>query len=664
MVVFALVITLARAIIAQHIVGYTCDVSKNSNNKYTEIDVTDVEQCEETDSNYNPQPTNYTIQVIRQLDFINVPTSHCQVHLSLEAAPCGTDGIRSRIWNSEIIQKENYVMDKEECILAQKHNTLSINNMRSQFGNKAADIIIIPFDPTKNYGSTYIIGETDVTIGWCVGKQFTVRKQEFKNHLLKLNYYIHVENVTAKYYHKSRTIILPTTSTTNIKTVHMGQQVTQDSEHGTYVYDIPAIKEQYEQINYGIGQIHDKTDNSSSILIYTQSDNKQMAILLTNKRTICIEEVCKPAYSTLLNDVYIIAYHNPNDIIKLSDAAINDIGIYIELRAQFMSAFILMNINYHDDLQKISNMFCKLNNRINTLHPKRAAVDFIQQQLAESEAPINVMTGGSVLWLTTCNRVNLTLSTEETSCYNDVPVILPDTKQKLFIDPITYITKTISSETSCSLIFPMKYKLQNLDLTKTWYCFTPTILDHNQCIPPSKRNNIAGLTSRKLDFAILDTSLYPESELDKINTKIIEDSVFPDDGVKYQNTIRTTTVDRGFSYQWVDGHFRKHIPTKEQIMYGLIPGFVSAISGIREHAPDVLVIIYILRFLYCLRNCNTVVMQSPLIAFCTLLKILLMLPIDNNMSTHEMHEMKSLINLSKNHEEQLQKLLTKLDQNP
>ena len=71
-------------------------------------------------------------------------------------------------------------------------------------------------------------------------------------------------------------------------------------------------------------------------------------------------------------------------------------------------------------------MFCKLNNRINTLHPKRAAVDFIQQQLAESEAPINVMTGGSVLWLTTCNRVNLTLSTEETSCYNDVPVILPD----------------------------------------------------------------------------------------------------------------------------------------------------------------------------------------------------------------------------------------------
>lgn len=645
------------------IIGYSCDVANHTDTRYTEIDITDnSDDCEGSESDFSLQGTNLTTQIVHQLDFIEIPTINCQLEISLEAAPCGTDLIRSRIWNAEIIvHPEKYVMSRHECEHAHNHLTLNIQNEYNQFGDKAPATIVIPINKYQEEGSLYITGTTDVRYGWCTGEQFNVRRQSFPKHLLKLNYNININEVTGRFYHTSKTLVLPTDSSIHLRTNNIDQGVTKDTKHGTYVFTVPSITAKYEEVNHGVGNLYYKRDNSSAIMTLTLVDQNKFAIMLLDTTTICIGDICTQAHKTLLPGIYVIIYMQ-KPMIELENAAVTELSFYTETRAQMHSSFIILNMNLHDNLQKISNAFCKITNQITSLHPKETTINLVHDYTNSlvNRDPINVLSRGSVLYLMSCHKMNLTLSPDETHCYNDVPVIHPSTGTRIFLDPKTYITKSISSKSSCSSIFPMKYKLLNPDMTKSWYCFNPAISNQKSCFPPSK-NSIASLINHKLDFKFLDTSMYPKSELDKINTIILEDSIFPDEGVSHQNTIRSSTIMTGpYRYSWINGQFQRAL-NEQDIMEALTPEFITRLNALRKAAPDILVFILLIRFLLCLRICNNDLLKSPLLAITTLLKIILLLPTDSNDTNQNPSELREIFRSFKEREERLLLLLDKLD---
>ena len=526
LLLFSIFSTLIHLVLTKDVYGYDCSFTKN-HNKYIEIDLTETRSCSNTEPKFKEQKLNIKAQVIIKKQIIEIDVTRCKVHISLETIRCGMKGAYSMLQNEEnVVHQEPTLLSRNACEDAFLYNRITLQNNMGEYGTASPNPISFSIPEKITRGSIYLAGDTDPAINWCTGAKFKLRGSYYDNHLLRMTYKVELMNDKAKYIVNTGKLWLPD----NLITKRISKGYTRDRLKGVYIYNINKddMQNLYERVNEGQGDLYQQ-DNSSSIFIFRNlnTEKNTLALLLKEDTEICIKQKCYKSYHTFIPDLFLITLNNNNEnFAKLQQSEFDEIKQYAELRTQFGSAFILQHIKLDTGFQKVARMFCRISEELMNLDPGKTALSF----LTRNKKVNNIVKAGSVLYATECIKTTFTLDTNMTKCYADVPVISKD-GTKGFLSSATNIFKLYSSLQVCSNTFPNKYKLEDMEGVLTWYCFSPHITNDARCKPPpinKEYNNHVDLFH--FDIKILDTTLYPPDQMEKIHSKFEQDSYEPFDG--------------------------------------------------------------------------------------------------------------------------------------
>ena len=503
-----------------------------NSNTFSEFSLMNVQECSNISSNYR-LAHQLNGQIVQAVNYFDISVTECTFVADYFASYCSYSLLTGyRQWSSEnVAAKIQMKLSKSECDNALKTKFLRYQD-RMYYGKN--DILTIPLSPSNTAnGWLTLRGSTSGNTGTCTPEAFFINNVLFPNHVLTMNYEIRVEQRhgifnTARKVIKLNNIMLPNVPSGSFYSFQFGNYFWHPLPEGN------LTKGCWKEIADGFLDIYMSGSSKHSLIGVFESayTNQSLAVALSHKTSLCIENSCRDAYKlTMIRDTYIVTYNIGQSRISLDTVSGSNINKMNNLHLNVASVFLDQELRLRSTFETVARELCH-NNRATILSNIKEYVNniILPMNQIQNDARFFIK-AGSVLYAIKCIQTEAMLRTEQ-FCSDKVPVTFLQNNYSVdsYLDPLTYVLTPTAMRVPCSDILLQKFNLMKIDGSTFWLCRS-SVGWHQECAPPEEISPLQPGTLFMPNDKTFTPSLYTEEQLESL------------ENLQWHNNIKEETVD-------------------------------------------------------------------------------------------------------------------------
>ena len=491
--------------------AYNCNIRDNL--AYNQFSLLEVKKCDNVSSIYNPS-FKKSAQLIQRKRIQTTQVLHCSLLVSLMTSYCSTDVFSgARQWDSNnLLTDVQLRLSKSECSNALKDNILQYQD-RLYYGSSDYITISLP-QGGRASGWQVLRGKIYPSKGTCEGDSFSINNRLFSSHTLSMRYTINIQYVEGKINVRQEVMRVDGFIITDLK-ANKFFHPDLGNFHWNFI-DSNLTSSDWLEISKGHAEIFKANNSETQAIAYIKTNESRLAMTLGVETDVCLFHTCRTAFSTNLQDVYLVLHDNGQNYWNLDTVSGTQISRLAQFQAISNSVFISQEINLSNSFDRISNLFCQKSREIIT-----GSIDnFLENTVDHMNEKVFIYKQGSVIYSFSCKNQVIWLAPQNDSrCYENPRIIYKNSNNKLrvgYVNPTSWVILNESKVITCPDILQYKIGLRTLDFQLEWLCRSPTGSWSTDCNPPQIVSPLHPGKLYKTKMSLIHTNLYTEKQINDL----------------------------------------------------------------------------------------------------------------------------------------------------